>query len=85
MIFPAVGTGEGVGIGVEVGTAAGVPIGVGVGVGVTWVLQPASKAIRIRSNKPYLFIVFPPLRERILRSHQGVNRFSVNLLRRELR
>jgi len=44
-----------------VGTGVDVGVGVGVGVGDTWVVQPASKATRARSNKPYLFIVFPPL------------------------
>ncbi len=75
MIFPAVG------VGVGIGTGVGVGLGVGVGVGVTWVPQPASKATRTRSNKPYLFIIFPPLRERILASHLGVNRVRCSLLR----
>jgi hypothetical protein len=38
-------------------------VAVGPGVGVTWVLQPASKATRTRSDKTYLLIFFTSLRE----------------------
>jgi hypothetical protein len=38
-------------------------VAVGPGVGVTWVLQPASKATRTRSDKTYLLIFFTSLKE----------------------
>jgi len=56
MVFPPVGAGDGVCTGVDV--CMGVGAVVGVGVGVTAVPQPASKAIKTRSDRTYLFIVF---------------------------